>query len=89
MDDIIILKSKKGETNYLKKLKKPNGEDSKTYTLKVSNPSVRVGTNENNNKFIEPTGGPILIEGFKCAGLDNIIKSIDYTIGYGYSITFE
>lgn len=89
MEDIIKLNSKGEENNYLKKLKKTNGEESKTYVLKVSSPQVRVGTTETKNKFIEPTGGPMLIEGFKCADIDAVVKSIDFTFGYGYSITFE
>lgn len=89
MEDIIKLNSKGEENNYLKRLKKPNGEESKTYVLKVTTPQVRVGTTETKHKFIEPTGGSMLIEGFKCADIDSVIKSIDFTIGYGYSITFE
>ena len=89
MEDIIKLNSKGEENNYLKKLKKPNGEESKTYVLKVSSPQVRVGTTETKNKFIEPTSGPMLVEGFKCVGIDAVVKSIDFTFGYGYSITFE
>lgn len=89
MEDIIKLNSKGEENNYLKRLKKPNGEESKTYVLKVTTPQVRVGTTETKHKFIEPTGGPMLIEDFKCADIDSVIKSIDFTIGYGYSITFE
>jgi hypothetical protein len=89
MEDIIKLNSKGEENNYLKRLKKPNGEESKTYVLKVTTPQVRVGTTETKHKFIEPTGGPMSIEGFKCADIDSVIKSIDFTIGYGYSITFE
>ena len=89
MEDIIKLNSKGDENNYLTRLKKPNGEESKTYVLKVTTPQVRVGTTETNHKFIEPTGGPMLIEGFKCLDIDTAIKSIDFTIGYGYTITFE
>lgn len=47
MKDLIKLKSRGYEENYLKKLKKPDGS-SKTY-----------------------------------------VKSIDFTVGYGYTITFE
>ena len=61
MEDIIKLNSKGDENNYLKRLKKPNGGESKTYVLKVTTPQVRVGTTETNHKFIEPTGGPMLI----------------------------
>lgn len=89
MEDVIKLSSRGEENNYLKRLKKPNGEESKTYVLKVTTPQVRGGTTETKHKFIEPTGGPMLIEGFKCADIDSVIKSIDFTIGYGYSITFE
>lgn len=89
MDGIIKLNSRGEENNYLKKLKRSDGKESKTFVLKVSSPQVRVGRNENNHNFIEPTGGPMLIEGFKCDNIEAVIKSIDFTIGYGYTITFE
>lgn len=89
MDEIIKLNSRGEENNYLKKLKRSDGKESKTFVLKVSSPQVSVGRNENNYNFIKPTGGPMLIEGFKCADIDATIKSIDFTIGYGYTITFE
>lgn len=89
MDDIIKLNSKEGENNYLKRLKKLNGEESKTYVLKVTSPQVKAGTIETKQKFIKPVGSPTLVEGFKCADIDATIKSIDFTIGYGYTITFE
>lgn len=88
MEDIIKLNSKGEENNYLKRLKKPNGEESKTYVLKVTSPQVFTGKTEYNHKFILPTGGPMIIEGCTCAGTDEVVKSIDYTMGYGYTITF-
>ena len=89
MEDIIKLNSKGEENNYLKKLKKPNGEESKTYVLKVSSPQVRVGTTETKNKFIEPTGGPMIVGGEYLEEAEAVVKSIDFTIGYGYTIIFE
>ena len=65
MEDIIKLNSKGEENNYLKRLKKPNGEESKTYVLKVTSPQVFTGKTEYKHKFILPTGGPMIIDDSK------------------------
>lgn len=70
-------------------MKKPNGEESKTYVLKVSSPQVRVGTTETKKKFIDPSGGPMIVEGEYLEEAETVVKAIDFTIGYGYTITFE
>ena len=43
MEDIIKLRSRYGTVNYLKKMPKPDGTDSKTYVLKTDVPTLRVG----------------------------------------------
>ena len=43
MKDLIKLKSRGYEKNYLKKLKRPDGSESKTYVLKTNIPTLRVG----------------------------------------------
>lgn len=88
MNDIINLNSRDYEENYLKKLKKLDNTESKTYVLKVSNPYIRTGT-VNGKKFIDPSGGPMIIVGETLKEAEAVVKSIDYTIGYGYTITFE
>lgn len=87
MNDIINLTSGGYEKNYLKKLKKPDNTESKTYVLKVSNPYLRTGVIDR-KKFIDPSGGPMIVVGETLKEAEAVVKSIDYTIGYGYTITF-
>lgn len=87
MNDIIKLNSRGQENNYLKRLKKSDNTESKTYALKTSTPYLRAGEVEG-HKFIDPSGGPMIVEGSKLEEADAVVKSIDYTIGYGYIITF-
>lgn len=87
MNDIIKLNSRGQENNYLKRLKKSDNTESKTYALKTSTPYLRTGEVEG-HKFVDPSGGPMIVEGNKLVEADAVVKSIDYTIGYGYIITF-
>ena len=87
MKDIIELESRGYEKNHLKKLKKPDNTESKTYVLKVSNPYLRTGVIDG-KKFIDPSGGPMIVVGETLKEAEAVVKSIDYTIGYGYTITF-
>ena len=89
MEDIVKLKSRYGTVNYLKKMPKPDGTDSKTYVLKTDVPTLRVGEVQGGNKFIDPSGGPMIIVGYKLEEADAVVKSIDFVNGYGWTITFE
>lgn len=89
MEDIIKLHSRGGVNNYLKKMKKPNGEESKTYVIKTDMPTLRMGYVEENKKFIDPSGGPMIVEGYTLEEAGAIVKSIDFVVGYGYIVTFE
>lgn len=89
MKDLIKLNSRGYEENYLKKLKKPDGSESKTYVLKVSTPYLRGGELEGGKKFIDPSGGPMIVVGSYLEEAEAVVKSIDFTMGYGYTITFE
>lgn len=89
MKDLIELKSRGCEENYLKKLKKPDGSESKTYVLKVSTPYLRCGELEGGRKFIDPSGGPMIAVGSYLEEAEAVVKSIDSTVGYGYTVTFE
>lgn len=89
MEDIIKLRSRYGTVNYLKKMPKPDGTNSKTYVLKTDVPTLRVGEVQGGNKFIDPSGGPIIIVGYKLEEADAVVKSIDFVDGYGWTITFE
>ncbi len=89
MEDIIKLRSRYGARNYLKKMPKPDGSESKTYVLKTDAPSLRVGNVSDGNKFIDPSGGPMIVVGYKLEEADAVVKSIDFIEGYGWTITFE
>lgn len=89
MKDLIKLKSRGHEENYLKKLNKPDGSESKTYVLNVSTPYLRCGELEGCKKFIDPSGGPMIVVGSYLEEAEAVVKSIDYIVGYGYTIIFE
>lgn len=83
MSEIIELKSIE-EHNYLKKLRKVDNTESKTYVLKVSYPYIKVGEG-----YIMPKGSPPIVVGEILEGTGMKVKSIDYVQSYGYTITFE
>lgn len=90
MEDVIKLKSRYRAVNYLEKLPKADSSNSKTYVLKTDVSTLRVGIDEKgNNKFIDPSGGPMISVGYKLEEANAIVKSIDWTEKYGYTITFE
>lgn len=89
MEDIIKLKSRYKEENYLKKLPKFDGSESKTYVLKTNTPTVRVGELNDGSKFIDPSGGPMIIVGCELEEAKAVVKSIDFVEGYGWTITFK
>lgn len=89
MEDIIILRSRDGTDNRLKRLKRSDGEESKTYILKTTIPIMRSGYIEETKKFIDPSGGPMIVEGYTLKEADAVVKSIDFISGYGHTITFE
>lgn len=88
MEKIIKLNSRGDSNNYLKMLVKPDGTESKTYVLKTESPILRMGYIEN-NKFIDPSGGPMIVVGSLLEEANAIVKSIDYIAGFGYTITFK
>ncbi len=63
MKDLIKLRSRGGAENYLKKLIKKDGSESLTYVLKTDTPYLRGGEVSNGNKFIDPSGGPMIVAG--------------------------
>ena len=88
MDKIIKLHSRYGMNNYLKMLKKPDGSETKTYKLETDS-YLRVGEVKGGFKFIDPSGGPMIVVGYGLEGTKAVVKSIDFVEGYGYTITFE
>lgn len=89
MKDLIKLKSRDGTENYLKKLIKKDSSESLTYVLKTDVPYLRVGEVDNGKKFIDPSGGPMIIVGNYLEEAKAVVKSIDFVEGYGWTITFE
>lgn len=89
MEDIINLKSRGGTKNYLKKMKKADGSESKTYVLKSEVPYLRAGWVDERHKFIDPSGGPTIVEDSLLEEANAVVKSIDFVVGYGHIITFE
>ena len=73
----------------MKWLKKSDGSKSKTYVLKVSTPYLRCGEVEGGRKFVDPSGGPMIVVGVYLEEAEAVVKSIDFTVGYGYTVTFE
>ena len=89
MEDIIKLRSRYEAISYLKKMPKPDGTDSKTYVLKTDVPTLRVGEVQGGNKFIDPSGGPMIVVGCGLEEAKAVVKSIDFVESYGWTITFE
>lgn len=89
MKDLIELKSRYEEHNYLRKLAKPDGSESRTYMLKTSTYTMRSGMTDKKKKFIDPSGGPMIVEGEYLEEAEAVVKSIDHVMGQGYAITFE
>lgn len=89
MKEIIKLHSRGEVNNYLKKMIKPDGSECKTYALKTDIPYLRVGTVEGGKKFIDPSGGPMIVEGHMLEEAGAVVKYIDHAMGQDYLITFE
>lgn len=89
MKDLIKLRSRDGAKNYLKKLIKGDGSKSLTYILKTDTPYLRVGEVSNGRKFIDPSGGPMIVVGCKLEEAKAVVKSIDFVECYGWTTTFE
>lgn len=90
MEDIIKLETNGDNNNYLKKLKRPDGSESKTYVLKVTDPYVNLTkTPTGGYASIGATGSNLIIIGEELKETKAVVKSINFTIGYGYTITFE
>jgi hypothetical protein len=88
MEEIITLKSREYK-NYLKRLKSLKGFESRTYLLKVEHPNL-IREEDPMGKIIaiEPRGGPCMKVGKALEGVGEI-EFIDYTLGYGYTVTFK
>lgn len=86
MKEIIILKSRDGSKNYLKRLSEDNP---KTYLLVTELETVGVGTGSEGITHIDPSGGPFIARGAYLDEADAVVKSFDHLKGQGFTITFE
>lgn len=89
MKDLIELKSRGEEHNCLRRLAKPDGSESHTYMLKTSTYTIGSGLTDKKKKFIDPSGGPMIVEGEYLEEAGAVVKYIDYVMGQGYAIAFE
>lgn len=87
MKEIIILKSRDGSKNYLRRLSEDNP---KTYLLVTELETVGVGQDsEGNVTHIDPSGGPFIAKGAYLDEADAVVESFDHLKGKGFTITFE
>lgn len=84
MRNIIILSTRDGTKNYLKKLP----EEEKTYLLKTELGTIRTSEDNKGYVFIDPLGGPIIARGAYLNEADAVVKSIDYLQNQGFAVTF-
>ena len=68
---------------------KVDGSESKTYQLITSSYCIRGGFTNDNKKFVDPSGGPMITEGEILEEVGLEVESIDYVYGKGYMITFK
>jgi hypothetical protein len=52
-------------------------------------PTLRIGYVDDKHKFIDPSGGPMIVEGSLLEEANAKVKSIDFVTGFGHTITFE
>lgn len=87
MKEIIILRSRDGSKNYLKRLSE---DDPKTYLLVTELKTVGVGRDsEGNVTHIDPSGGPFIAKGAYLNEADAVVGSFNHLKGKGFTITFE
>ena len=51
--------------------------------------NYRTGTVSEGKKFVDPSGGPMIVEGHMLEEAGAVVKYIDHAMGQGYLITFE
>ena len=51
--------------------------------------TLRIGYVDDKYKFIDPSGGPMIVEGSLLEEANAKVKSIVFVAGFGHTITFE
>lgn len=59
-----------------------------TYKLITQN-SYQAGTVNGGKKFVDPSGGPMIVEGSMLKEAGKVVKRVDFIQGKGAFITFE
>lgn len=79
-----------GAKNYLELLARKDGSESKTYIVKTSSSVVRTGKTNDGDPFLDLSGGPMIIVGKPLKEVDNaVVRSIDFSDGFGFTVTFK
>ena len=89
MEDIIKLNSRGDNNHHLKKMKNLNNKESKTYSLRLDSTYLRSGFVDDIRRFIDPPGGPMIVEGELLKEANAVVDKITAVPGSGYYITFR
>lgn len=89
MEDIIKLKSRYRAKNYLERIQNLGNNKSKIYAFKTDTSPLMIGETNKGDKFINPSGGSMIIENHYLEEAGTTVKSIDFIVGYGWTITLE
>lgn len=84
--------SNTGDNAYFHKAIRKHGFKNFKYSVLFHFSSLnkdRVKEVQGGNKFIDPSGGPMIVVGYELEEAKTVVKSIDFVKGYGYTITFE
>ena len=78
-----------GVKNSLELLHRKDGAESKTYAIKTSSTIIRRGKLNSGEVFLDLSGGPMIVVGRPLKEADNaVVRSIDKSEGFGYTVTF-
>lgn len=83
MKKIIKLQTHDGSNNYLEQYK------GHVYRLVTQHGFLRGGEIDENHKFIDPSGGPMIVENCILEGTDLIVDKIEFKKGIGQLITIK
>lgn len=82
--------SSRDAKNSLELLPRKDGQESKTYIVKTSSSIVRTGKTNEGDSFLDLSGGPMIVVGKPLKEADNaVVRSIDWSEGFGFTVTFR
>lgn len=73
----------------LRQLLRKDGQDSDVYQLKTTSPTLLDGKTPTGFKYIQPEGGPVIMEGTHVPDHSEIVESIVLTAEFGYIIRLK